>query len=142
MDRRTFLKALGLGTVGLVAGGALGSRFAPFVTPVVAQTSPIDDLALQLQFDADRIFRFVADQIRYQPYAGLLRGPEGTLMARAGNSTDQAALLAGVRTANLYLTLNRPDYEPIPVPFQPIVPGLPGEQGISPYPESSDGNGQ
>ena len=55
---------------------------------------------------------------------------------------DQAALLAGVRTANLYLTLNRPDYEPIPVPFQPIVPGLPGEQGISPYPENSDGNGQ
>ena len=55
---------------------------------------------------------------------------------------DQAALLAGVRTANLYLTLNRPDYEPVPVPFQPIVPGLPGEQGISPYPESSDGNGQ
>jgi Flp pilus assembly protein CpaB len=55
---------------------------------------------------------------------------------------DQAALLAGVRTANLYLTLNRPDYEPVPVPFEPIVPSLPGEQGVSPYPESTDGNGQ
>lgn len=55
---------------------------------------------------------------------------------------DQAALLAGVRTANLYLTLNRPDYEPVPVPFEPIVPNLPGEQGISPYPESSDEGGQ
>lgn len=54
----------------------------------------------------------------------------------------QAALLAGVRNSNLYLTLNRPDYEPVPVPFQPIVPGLPGEQGDSPYPESSDGAGQ
>jgi Flp pilus assembly protein CpaB len=54
----------------------------------------------------------------------------------------QAALLAGVRNSNLYLTLNRPDYEPVPVPFQPIVPGLPGEQGESPYPESSDGAGQ
>ena len=54
----------------------------------------------------------------------------------------QAALLAGVRSANLYLTLNRPDYEPIPVPFQPIVPSLPGKQGVSPYPENADGNGQ
>jgi pilus assembly protein CpaB len=55
---------------------------------------------------------------------------------------DQAALLAGVRSASLYLTLNRPDYEPVPVPFQPIVPNLPGVQGVSPYPSSSDGNGQ
>lgn len=55
---------------------------------------------------------------------------------------DQAALLAGVRSANLYLTLNRPDYEPVPVPFLPIVPSLPGEEGRSPYPETSDGAGQ
>lgn len=54
----------------------------------------------------------------------------------------QAALLAGVRNSNLYLTLNRPDYEPVPVPFQPVVPGLPGEQGDSPYPENSDEAGQ
>ena len=51
---------------------------------------------------------------------------------------DQAALLAGVRNSNLYLTLNRPDYEPVPVPFAPIVE-LPGVQGVSPYPESSEG---
>lgn len=55
---------------------------------------------------------------------------------------DQAALLAGVRSANLYLTLNRPDYEPVPVPFQPVVPFLPGERGLSPYPQNPDGNGQ
>jgi Flp pilus assembly protein CpaB len=55
---------------------------------------------------------------------------------------DQAALLAGVRSASLYLTLNRPDYEPVPVPFQPIVPSFPGEDGVSPYPANSDGNGQ
>jgi transglutaminase-like putative cysteine protease len=100
IDRRTFLKAMGLGSVGLVAGGLLGSRLAPFITPVAAQSSAIDDLALQLQFDPDRIFRFVADQIRYQPYAGVLRGPNGTLMARAGNSADQAALLAALLRAS------------------------------------------
>jgi Flp pilus assembly protein CpaB len=54
---------------------------------------------------------------------------------------DQAAVLAGVRDASLYLTLNRPDYEPVPVPFAPIVP-LTGEQGVSPYPTTADGNGQ
>lgn len=52
---------------------------------------------------------------------------------------DQAALLAGVLDSGLYLTLNRPDYEPVPVPFAPIVP-LPGELGLSPYP--SNGAGQ
>jgi Flp pilus assembly protein CpaB len=51
---------------------------------------------------------------------------------------DQAAVLAGVRDASLYLTLNRPDYEPVPVPFAPVVP-LTGEQGVSPYPKSPDG---
>jgi len=100
IDRRTFLKALGLGGLGLAAGGVLGSRLAPLVTSVAAQTSPIDDLALQLQFDPERIFRFVADQIRYQPYAGLLRGPVGTLMTRAGNSVDQSALLAALLRAS------------------------------------------
>jgi hypothetical protein len=100
VDRRTFLKALGLGGIGLFVGGALGSRLSPLVLPAAAQTTPIDDLALQLQFDPERIFRFVADEIRYQPYAGLLRGPEGTLMARAGNSVDQAALLAALLRAS------------------------------------------
>ena len=29
-----------------------------------AQTDPVADLALDLEYDADRIFRFVADQVR------------------------------------------------------------------------------
>lgn len=77
-------------------------------------------------------------------------GEEGAEAAPAGAGSglitvqlppDQAAVLAGVRDASLYLTLNRPDYEPVPVPFAPIVP-LTGEQGVSPYPTTADGNGQ
>ena len=53
---------------------------------------------------------------------------------------DQAVLLAGIRSSALYLTLNRPDYELVPVPFQPIVPTLPGETGTSAYPDASAKN--
>lgn len=55
---------------------------------------------------------------------------------------EQAALLASVRSSALYLTLNRPDYEPVPVPFEQIRPSLPGIDGQTPYPESSDEGGQ
>jgi Flp pilus assembly protein CpaB len=52
---------------------------------------------------------------------------------------DQAVLLASLRNSALYLTLNRPDYEPVPAPFVGVLPVMPGETGESPYPESSDG---
>lgn len=44
---------------------------------------------------------------------------------------DQAALLASVRDADLYLTLNRGDYVPVPVPPQAGLPALPGQTGAS-----------
>jgi hypothetical protein len=54
-----------------------------------------DELAFELAFeDAETIDAWVVDHIAYEPYAGLLRGPDGTLRARAGNALDQATLLA------------------------------------------------
>lgn len=44
--------------------------------------------------DAEPIFLFVRDAIRYEPYAGALRGAGGTYTARAGNAIDRALLLA------------------------------------------------
>lgn len=47
-----------------------------------------------LDYEASEIEAFVRDQIAYEAYPGLLRGARGTLMSRAGNSLDQAVLLA------------------------------------------------
>lgn len=55
---------------------------------------------------------------------------------------EDAAVLASVRDASLYLTLNRPDYEPVPVPFAPWVQNFSGVQGVSPYAGQTDGKGQ
>jgi hypothetical protein len=99
IHRRTFLKASGLSVLG-VAGVSrlLGSG-------VVADAADVEDpitlLAAELSYDVESIFRFVSDEIRYEPYAGILRGARGTLRARAGNSADQALLLAELLRASL-----------------------------------------
>lgn len=55
----------------------------------------VDELALDLAFeDPQAIGAWVSDGIDYQVYRGLLRGPRGTLVAKAGNALDQSVLLA------------------------------------------------
>lgn len=85
----------------LAAGPAAAAeqpRTEPVGGPLAAQAGgdPLADLAADLDYDVETIFRFVADEIRYEPYVGILRGPLGTLQARAGNSADQALLLAAL----------------------------------------------
>ena len=46
--------------------------------------------------DLDEIFTRVSTGVRYEPYAGILRGPIGTAIARSGNSADRSLLLAEV----------------------------------------------
>jgi hypothetical protein len=69
-------------------------------------------ILIQNDFDAEIIVAFVQDKIAFQPYVGLLRGVQGTLNSRAGNSLDQSVLLAKLlkdagfeaRIANTQLT--------------------------------------
>ncbi len=56
----------------------------------------IDALADRLGSDPATIFHFVRDEIRYEPYTGVLRGALGTLLCRAGNSLDRSLLLAAL----------------------------------------------
>jgi hypothetical protein len=47
-----------------------------------------------LDYDDKQIVEFVQQQINFQAYEGVLRGPQGTLISRSGNSLDQSLLLA------------------------------------------------
>ena len=53
----------------------------------------VDVLAEQFGDDPLAAFEFVRDEIAFEPYPGILRGPSGTLAARAGNHYDRSLLL-------------------------------------------------
>lgn len=63
-----------------------------------ADPSDIPYMAGKLGFDANRIFAFVRDETRLEPYRGMLRGARGVLAGRAGNSLDRALLLQALLT--------------------------------------------
>lgn len=61
-------------------------------------------------YDMETLVDFVRDEIVFHPYAGTLRGAAGTLRAGAGNSLDQALLLAQmIRTAGFDARIVRAD---------------------------------
>lgn len=101
MDRRTFLELASASVLATSAAGALArTAVAQSPAPTAAVPDAIADLAASLGHDTERIFRWVQEEIRYEPYPGILRGARGTLLARAGNSADQAVLLADLLKAS------------------------------------------
>jgi len=54
----------------------------------------VSECAKSLAQDPQACFRFVRNRTSLEPYRGLLRGAQGTLVSRAGNSLDRALLLA------------------------------------------------
>jgi hypothetical protein len=91
--------------VDLPRTAAPAQRTASNVAELFEQLEPLkqalDDSLLELEnavfrldFDAAEIERFVAEQIRFQAYPGLLRSARGTLVSRSGNALDQSVLLA------------------------------------------------
>jgi transglutaminase-like putative cysteine protease/Flp pilus assembly pilin Flp len=105
MDRRTFLRVTGLSLAG-VAGAVCLTEGSPSGATVAAQTAldPITALAAELGYDREAILRFVAEEVAYEPYEGVLRGPRVTLAGRAGNSADKVLLLAELLAASLIET--------------------------------------
>jgi hypothetical protein len=78
-----------------------------------AEEWEVGALAASLGNDPAAAFAFVRDAIAFDPYAGVLRGVEGTLAARAGNAWDRALLLrallakSGFKTRLAFATLDR-----------------------------------
>lgn len=68
--------------------------------PDVQLTQEIRDLAESLSFSPVRIFQYVTDQIKFEPYYGSLKGAVGTLHSKAGNATDHASLLVALLRAS------------------------------------------
>ena len=104
--RRSILRAAASGisatALGKVHGSAEPSRRSAIrIKNQDAAVDPlIDDLAFQLEYDIDKIFAYVRDNISYHPYAGVLRGPRGTLWGLSGNAADQALLLTALLNAS------------------------------------------
>lgn len=53
----------------------------------------IEDLLDRLDFEPSAAFEFVRDEIRFDPYDGILRGVEGVLGGRGGNALERSMLL-------------------------------------------------
>ncbi|MFO7544880.1 MAG: hypothetical protein R6W77_05235 [Trueperaceae bacterium] len=105
--------AFPLAPFALAQPGPAGASAAANADPIVRQkdvlrdvlaeldptTFDVDALSLELAFaEPEDIVAYVAGEIAFESYAGLLRGPQGTLVARAGNALDQSVLLARLLT--------------------------------------------
>jgi hypothetical protein len=84
------------GCTGLSA--AQVARFAAIqASTKLVPTDGFDPVARATELtDIDATFAFVRDRIHTDAYAGAMRGPAGTLQARAGSPADKALLLAAL----------------------------------------------
>ncbi len=75
---------------------AIASAYRALSAKIPLELYDVDGLAESLDYDVAAAADFVRDNIAYDPYLGVMRGPEGTISASAGSSWDQAVLLAAL----------------------------------------------
>lgn len=66
---------------------------------VPARLYDVDALAEALDYNVKAAAAFVRDEVAYDPYVGVMRGPKGTILAQAGSVWDQAVLTAALINA-------------------------------------------
>lgn len=70
-------------------------------TPEAPVTNPdIVALAKELDYNPVRMFEWVNQNIKFEPYYGSMKGAVGTLWSKSGGATDQASLLAALLRAS------------------------------------------
>jgi hypothetical protein len=84
------------------------------VAKLSRRTFDLDDVLAQAGSDTGALLQWVREQTGWVPYRGVLRGPQGVLMDRFGNSVDRALLLAALlkhagRNARLAHAVLTPD---------------------------------
>ncbi|KCZ94105.1 hypothetical protein [Hyphomonas johnsonii] len=78
------------------AARAIADAYRGLSSKIPLELYDVDGLAESLDYDVATAADFVRDNIAYDPYLGVMRGPEGTISASAGSSWDQAVLLAAL----------------------------------------------
>lgn len=78
-------------------------RFLLHLDSIVERTQKLRDCLPREEFDLDALAAgkdaaalaaWVRDRIAFEPYRGFMKGAQGTLLSRSGNSADRALLLA------------------------------------------------
>lgn len=94
--RVLYVHAQGAETAGPVERlDALFAAYEAFFDSVDPLTIDLEELTFELAFETpETIAEWVATNVAYHPYQGVLRGAAGTLLALGGNSLDQSLLLA------------------------------------------------
>ena len=85
--------------------GFAGGKQAQLSMPISESGFELGDSWLKpylKQKSLDDLFKTVAEQIRFEPYEGILRGVMGTAISHRGNSLDQALLLRHVLSMQGY----------------------------------------
>ncbi|MCJ7837674.1 MAG: hypothetical protein MUP61_00475 [Burkholderiales bacterium] len=104
-----------------------------------------EELAHYRSLSLEDTFTAIAFGIRYEPYAGVLRGPRATALARGGNAADQALLLAellrakGYRVRFAFGTLEGENLNTlIRGLYPPDVPAMEVPENFSPFDPTND----
>src|SRR5215470_9750342 len=86
-------------TSGTGSDQSQSSEFATTWSGRQRGNTEISALRASIGDDPAKQLTYVTDALSFEPYAGALRGPLGTIWATAGNSTDKSLLLAALRNA-------------------------------------------
>ncbi len=74
----------------------IAAQYRELAGKIPSEMYEIEGLADRLDYDLDSAADYVSRQIAFDPYHGILRGPDGTLAANAGSAWDQAGLLVSL----------------------------------------------